>query len=220
MRKKIKLFSVAFALIFGSTGVIAQETSDLKKESRKSKREKRFEIKADKIQSNSTRLFQQLDEGDLVVMDDGIGRGMQVGSGLHNFFRIKGDTLTVQKIRTQGAGTAIQSDRDLYKSQGRIRDIEIVEGSPGKPSRVMINYDDILSFEPRMVLIYVHANRFEVRYDDGSRVFIRGKLVKNSDVSLQEIGRNSSTLLLNQSTWRRNGRTASGGIDLETYRGG
>lgn len=155
---------------------------------------------------------------DVVIKDDGVGRGLQIQSGITNFFRLKGDTLTFQKIRAEIEGTALISDRDAFKIKGLIKGVEVIKNLEGQPNRVQVSYTDIMTLAPHRAVIIVHANRLEVKNDDGSGVFIRGKLTTNEDANVLEIGQNSPDVLLNRPGWRR-GRKPSGGIDLRYYRG-
>ena len=72
---------------------------------KKTRREKRIEARQAKeeriIRFNSKELALLMAQRDLVIKDDGVGRGLQIQSGITNFFRVKGDTLTFQKIRAE-----------------------------------------------------------------------------------------------------------------------
>lgn len=221
MRSCIRVISL-ISLSFFSVGVLLAQESNDQSDQIKSKREKRIEARQakedGKIMFNSKELVILTSQRDLVIKDDGVGRGLQIQSGITNFFRVVGDTLTFQKIRAEIEGTALLSDRDMFKVQGLIRGVEVMDGDNEDPRLVQINYIDMLTLEPHRALIYVHANRFEVRNDDGSGVFIRGKLTTNEDAKVLEIGQNSSDVLLNRSSWK-SGRKATGGIDLRYYRG-
>lgn len=221
MRNSLRVSSFIFLSFISVGTLLAQDLND-NADQVKSKREKRIEAKQAKedrkIMFNSKELVLLMSQQDLVIKDDGVGRGLQVQSGITNFFRIVGDTLTFQKIRAEIKGTALLSDRDVFKVQGLVRSVEVMEGGNEDPRLVQISYIDMFTLEPHRALIYVHANRFEVRNDDGSGVFIRGKLTTNEDAKVLEIGQNSSDVLLNRPSWK-SGRKATGGIDLRYYRG-
>lgn len=220
MRKQINLIGLIVVLLVSTIGLMAQVPDD--SPDKKSRREKKIEARHSKeerkIRFNSKELVLLMSQRDLVIKDDGIGRGLQIQSGITNFFRVKGDTLTFQKIKAQIEGTALISDRDAFKIKGVIIDVNVIENLEGQPRQVQVSYTDIMTFEPHRALIVVHANRLEVQNDDGSGVFIRGKLTTNEDANVLEIGQNSPDMLLNRQNWR-NGRKATGGIDLRYYRG-
>lgn len=223
MSRAYKLFSMLLLMFFCLGGVYAQTSKKEKKaekiESKMSRRAKKQlakqEAKDRKIQYNSKKLVQLLKAKDLVVMDDGAFRGE---SGMMNFFRVKDDTLTFQRVGTDNLGTGIQQDTEIFKKQGVITDFQVLESQAGRPQRLFIRYNDILSFEPLRVLIFVHANRFEVRNDDGSGIFIRGKLANNKDANVLELGQNSSTLLLKQEMGRMGSRRDGSGRMLLRWR--
>lgn len=221
MRNPIRLVSLISMFFFSFGVLMAQDLND-QSDQVKSKREKRIEAKQAKenrkILFNSKELVLLMSQRDLVIKDDGVGRGLQIQSGVTNFFRVTGDTLTFQKIRAEIEGTALLSDRDVFKVQGLIGNVEVMDSEEGGRQNLQISYIDMLTKEPHRALVYVHANRLEVRNDDGSGVFIRGKLTTNEDANVLEIGKNSSDILLNRPDWK-SGRKATGGIDLRYYRG-
>lgn len=200
MSKGYKLFSLVVLMFFCISGAAYAQTSE-KAESKMSRRAKKQlakqEAKDQKIRYNAKKLTQLLEAKDLVVMDDGAFRGE---SGMMNFFRVKGDTLTFQVVGTNNVGTGIQQERSIYKKQGLLTGYKVLEAEAGRPQRLFIRYNDILSLEPLRVLIYVHANRFEVRNDGGEGVYIRGKLANNKDANVLELGQNSGSLLIDQNS--------------------
>lgn len=200
MSKIFKVFSIVVLMVFCVSGAAYAQTSE-NGESKMSRRAKKQlakqEAKDQKIQYNAKKLTQLLEAKDLVVMDDGAFRGE---SGMMNFFRVKGDTITFQVVGTNNVGTGIQQERSIYKKQGLLTGYQILEAEAGRPQRLFIRYNDILSFEPLRVLVYVHANRFEVRNDGGEGVYIRGKLANNKDANVLELGQNSGSLLLDQNS--------------------
>ncbi|OEK00565.1 hypothetical protein BFP97_03160 [Roseivirga sp. 4D4] len=224
MGKLSKIFGVLILLFFGLSTVVAQDTNT-EETSKVTKRMKRQQAKKDKterkISYNAKKLVQLIEKRDVVVMDDGVGRGLYPESGLVNFFRIKGDTLTFQRMGADALGTGIQSDPDIFKKKGIIFEYQVLDSEQGRPRRIFLRYRELLSLEPFQVLIFVHANRFEVRNDDGSGVLIRGKLASNEDANVLEIGQNSTTLLLEQRLWRNGRRKRDGeGRLLTGWRGG
>lgn len=220
MKRRVNLICLIVVLLVSATGLMGQVEGDLSE--KKTRREKRIEVRQAKeerkIRFNSKELALLMSQRDLVIKDDGVGRGLQIQSGITNFFRVKGDTLTFQKIRAEIEGTALISDRDAFKIKGLIIDVKVMENIEGQPSRVQVTYTDIMTLAPHRAQIIVHANRLEVKNDDGSDVFIRGKLTTNEDANVLEIGQNSSDALLNRTGWK-SGRKPSGGIDLRYYRG-
>ncbi|WP_139135166.1 molybdopterin-guanine dinucleotide biosynthesis protein MobB [Roseivirga sp. 4D4] len=198
MRRSKKIFSfVILVLLSISTVMAAGMDTDVN--DKKTKRAKRAEakrlIKEEKIRSNSDQLVQRLEAQDLVIVDDGVRHGSYPESGLVNFFRIEGDTLTFQRVGGGFIGTGAQGTRSFYKSQGLIQDIVIMERSDGRPVRAAIFYLDQITMDPMRALVYVFENRLEVRNDDGTGVEIRGKLKSIDQANVLEIGQNSVNML-------------------------
>jgi len=222
MGKMSKIFGVIILMLFGLSSVVAQDINQevTPKMTKRIKRQlAKQEAKERKIKYNAKKLVQLIEKKDLVVMDDGVGRDVYPESGLVNFFRIKGDTLTFQRVGGNPLGTGYQTDPEIFKKKGIIFEYQVLDSEAGRPQRIFIRYREQLTLEPFQVLIFVHANRFEVRNDDGSGVFIRGKLASNEDANVLEIGRNSATLLLQRigPTGRR--RDGEGRL-LNGWRGG
>ncbi|MFT6873395.1 MAG: hypothetical protein ACJAVN_002415 [Roseivirga sp.] len=181
MRRRIKIFGLLGMMLMGIVSLSAQKVSD--EGQTKSKRTIRVEerkAKEDrKIKFNSKELALLMAQRDLVIKDDGIG---SMRSGLKNFFRIKGDTLTFQKTFR---GKNLYSNGEL-KSKGLITKVNVMEYLDGVPRRIQITYTDMATFDPNYVLIFVHANRIEVKRDMFS-AFIRGKLTTNEDANVLEV---------------------------------
>ncbi len=224
MGKISKIFSVVILMFLGLSAIVAQETNQelTPKMTKRLKRQlAKKEAKERKIKYNVKKLVQLIEKKDLVVMDDGVGRDVYPESGLVNFFRIQGDTLTFQRVGSKALGTGIQSDPDIFKKKGVIFEYQVLNSEAGRPQRIFLRYRELLSLEPFQVLIFVHANRFEVRNDDGSGILIRGKLASNKDANVLEIGKNSTTLLLQQRLWRNGGSRRDGeGRLILNWRGG
>ncbi|OEK00566.1 hypothetical protein BFP97_03165 [Roseivirga sp. 4D4] len=170
-----------------------------KREVRKLKRQK---IEMAKVQANIERMIDLLEQRDLVIIDDGMRSGWSSEPLISNFFRIKGDTLTTQ--RASGKRT-FESISRINKRQGIITKIRTLENS----NRVIIEYRDALTLEPRQYSIMVFANRLEVKDDFESRLLIRGKAEKNTDANVFEIGKNSASLMFERRLWS-SGRARNG----------
>ncbi|OEK00564.1 hypothetical protein BFP97_03155 [Roseivirga sp. 4D4] len=223
MGKLNKILAVITLIFFGLSPIMAQDTNQdtTPKMTKRMKRQlAKQEAKERKIKYNAKKLVQLIEQKDLVVMDDGVGRDVYPESGLVNFFRIKGDTLTFQRVGSSALGTGYQSDPKIFKKKGVIFEYQVLDSEAGRPQRIFLRYRELLTLEPFQVLIFVHANRFEVRNDDGSGILIRGKLANNEDANVLEIGKNSTTLLLNQQLGYRRRASRSGRQILDGWRGG
>lgn len=194
MKSVKRIFSLIMVALFTVTGVMASDVITDEND-RKSKRAKRIEarklIKEEKIKLNSHLLIQKLEAQDLVIVDDGARHGAYPESGLVNFFRIEGDTLTFQRVGSNLSSTGAQGRTGFYKSQGLIQDIVIMDKSDGRPVRAAIFYLDQITMDPMRALVYVFENRIEVMNDDGTGVEIRGKLKSVDEANVLEIGQNS-----------------------------
>lgn len=198
MRKGNKIYSLIAVMFLCIGGLSAQNVSD--ELPTKSKRALRIEArranKDQKVKANNARLLDLIDSKDLVIMDDGARKGLYPESGLVNFFKLKGDTITFQRVRAGAIGTGLQPDRFFYKTQGIVTNVTVVKNDTGRSSRVVISYFNRLTFEPLRAIINVFENRVEVRNDDGTGIEIRGKLNTNSQANVMEVGQNSLNALL------------------------
>lgn len=201
----IKRTIIVFSLtIIGAICVYGQQLDGVndseftKREIRKLKRQRQ---KVAKVQANAQLLTDLLEQQDLVIIDDGL-RGWSSEPVISNFFRIVGDTLTVQEAFGQ---RTFESISRINKRQGIITNIRTRDGS----NRAVIEYRDILTLEPRQYSIMVFANRLEVRDDFEARLFIRGKIKKNIDANVFEIGKNSASLMFKRRLWS-SGRSRNG----------
>ncbi len=198
MRRGYKVFSFMLVALLSASTVVASnfDTSDNDKKSKRAKRaEARRVMKAEKIKNNSEQLIQRLEAQDLVIVDDGVRHGSYPESGLVNFFRIEGDTLTFQRVGGGFIGTGAQGTRAFQKTQGLIQDIVIMQKSDDSPVRAAIFYLDQITMDPMRALVYVFENRVEVRNEDGRGIEIRGKLRSIDQANVLEIGQNSTNLL-------------------------
>jgi len=161
---------------------------------REMRRLKRKKIEIAKVQANAQLMIDLLKQRDLVIIDDGMKPGWSSEPLISNFFRIEGDTLTTQ--RAYGKRT-FESISSINKRQGLITKIRTRDNS----NRVVIEYRDILTLEPRQYSIMIFANRLEVRDDFDARLLIRGKVERYTDSNVFEIGRNSTSLMFERRLW-------------------
>lgn len=186
-------------LVFITVGVptaIAQSSSEVEIQKPLTKREKKRLLKAKKLEAKIEEVITLIKERNFIIKDDGATGGLYPQSGLINFFRIKGDTITFQRQGAKPLGTGIQEEEVINKFQGIIERLDIIEAIGNLPPRVSVSYLDRITREYRRTVIYIFPSRVEARREDGSGLVIRGKHFTIEAARVRELGINSDRLLV------------------------
>lgn len=195
---RIRIHGLVVLMLMSVFSLAAQDynsTPESKRLKRQLAKLEKKEAYNNRVVTNSEELLMMIEQGDLVIMGDGHRTSRRYEPTASDFFRITGDTLTLQKM------TSVKGDVGLFgritKKKGLIAEVKVWEYKKGQPRRVSFGYTDLLTSEYYKISIFVHANRFELYDDFALRKLIRGKLTTNQEAGFEEIGRSSIKLLLN-----------------------
>lgn len=195
---RFKIRGLIVVMLMGVVSLAAQDFNSAP-ESKRLKRQlaklEKREAYNNRVVTNSEKLLMMIEQRDLVIMGDGHRTSRRYEPTASDFFRIIGDTLTLQKM------TPVRSSVGLFgritKKKGLIAEVKVWEYQKGLPRRVSFGYTDLLTSEYYKISIFVHANRFELYDDFALSKLIRGKLTTNQEAGFEEIGSSSIKLLLN-----------------------
>lgn len=200
MRIRTVVILMLFAMSLSVPTLYGQKAEKAKSEKPLSKKEKRRLAKAKKLEAKINDVIALVEARDFVIKDDGVISGSSSGlypqSGLVNFFRIKDDTVTFQRLGAKPLGTGIQEEEVINKFQGIIRDLDIIEAEGKTPPRIVVSYQDRITQDYRRTVIYIFPSRVEARREDGTGLVIRGKHYSIAKAKVRELGINSDRILV------------------------
>lgn len=196
MRIRTVVILMLFAMSLSVPTLYGQKAEKAKSEKPLSKKEKRRLAKAKKLEDKIKDVIALVEARDFVIKDDGVSGGLYPQSGLVNFFRIKGDTVTFQRQGAKPLGTGIQEDEVIDKFQGIIQGLSVLESEGDLPPRVVLSYLDRITQDFRRTVIYIFPSRVEARREDGTGLVIRGKHYSIAKARVRELGINSDRLLV------------------------
>lgn len=152
---------VLVLLLIGSFSLSAQvaemEESLNKKELRAKRKEAREIQKLNKIEEVRKKAKVLLEERDFVVKDD----GRSGAPGAISFFKIHGDTISIQTWSQESVGTVVNYREGSNRMVGDILNYEIQDNGADQPLQAFIWYVDRFTFERNMVSVYVFGKRVE-----------------------------------------------------------
>lgn len=197
--------SVLILFLVGSTSLIAQTEGDGKKLSKKELRAKRKKArqleKLNAIYEIRKNAKELLTAKDFVLKDD----GRSGSSGIESFFKIHGDTITIQTSSIGQTGGTVTYKRGATRVIGDIFRYRVVDSGEDKPLQVVVDYVERLTFEQRRAFVYVSGKRVEATFNKGidaqgisgntSEVAeIRGSFSSVADAKVWESGIKSSNV--------------------------
>lgn len=179
---KVKHTSIVILLLvlgsFSLSAQVVEEEKPLTKKELRAKRKKAKELqKMNKILEVRRKAKELLVAKDFVLKDD----GRSGVSGTASFFKIHGDTVTIQTWSNGQVGTSVDFRRGASKVIGDIFLYEIQDNGIDQPLQVFINYRERLTFTQRTVSVYVFGNRVEA-------AGIRGYFSNVADANIWESG--------------------------------
>lgn len=159
---KARHTAIIFLLLFLSSFTLsAQVVEDEKPLTKKEFRAKRKKAKAlqkvNQIHEVRRNAKELLETRDFVLKDD----GRSGSSGVVSFFKIHGDTVTIQTWSNGQVGTSLDYRRGANKVIGDILTYEIQDNGLDKPLQVFIWYRERVRFSQQLVSVYVYGNRVE-----------------------------------------------------------
>lgn len=176
---------ILFLLILSSFTLSAQVVEDekpLTKKELRAKKKKAKEIqKINDIREVRRKAKELLENRDFVVKDD----GRSGSSGVASFFKIHGDTITIQTWSNGQVGTSLDYRRGAQKVVGDIFVFEIQDNGIDQPLQAFIRFTERLTFTQRTVSVYIYGKRIEA----GG---IRGYFSNIEDANIWESGIRSS----------------------------
>ncbi|MFY0594354.1 hypothetical protein [Roseivirga sp.] len=201
MKIKHTLFILLICSL-SSTVMMAQDEVQEKPLTRKemrAKRKKAKEIeKLNRLSEVRRKAKELLLKKDFVLKDD----GRSGVSGTASFFKIHGDTVTIQTWSNGQTGTSLDFRRGAKKIVGDIFVYEVIDNGPDKPLHVFINYRERLTYTQQIVNVYVFGDRVEA-------AGIRGYFSNVEDANIWESGIRSA----NRGTAIQRARSLGGGED-------
>lgn len=157
---------------------VVEDQKPLTKKELRAKRKKAKELqKMNKILEVRRKAKELLEARDFVIKDD----GRSGSSGTLSFFKIHGDTVTIQTWENGQVGTTPTFRRGVNKVVGDIIIYEIQDNGIDQPLQVFIRYVERLTFTQRLVSVYIFGNRIEA-------AGIRGYFSNVEDANIFESG--------------------------------
>ncbi|OEK04122.1 hypothetical protein BFP71_11590 [Roseivirga misakiensis] len=162
----------------GLQAQVESEAKPLTKKELRAKRKKAKEIeKLNRLSEIRRKAKELLINKDFVIKDD----GRSGVSGTASFFKIHGDTVTIQTWSNGQTGTSLDYRRGARKVVGDIFNYEIIDNGPEKPLQVFINFIERLTFSQQTATVYVFGKRVEA-------AGIRGYFSSVADANIWETG--------------------------------
>jgi len=164
-----------------SAQVVDKEKTLTRKELRAKRKQAKEVEKLNRLNEIRRKAKALLIKKDFVLKDD----GRSGVSGTASFFKIHGDTVTIQTWSNGQTGTSLDYRRGARKVVGDIFLYEIIDDGPDKPLQVFINYIERLTYTQQQVSVLVFGNRVEA-------AGIRGYFSNVADANIWETGIQSS----------------------------
>lgn len=106
---------------------------------------------------------------------------------MFNFFKLEDNEVLFQQKVPDGVGTSFSHDQENFKLKGIVQSIVVSEESKNRPMNIVIDYLNAIDHAYNKALIYVYANRIEVRKASNSRIRIRGQYYTVAKAKVREI---------------------------------
>lgn len=179
---KTRHYTVSILILFFSSfalsGQVTQSENALTKKELRAKKKKAKEVeKVNNIKEVRREAKALLEAKDFVVKDD----GRSGASGAISFFKIHGDTVSIQTWTSEAVGTVVNYREGSNRVIGDILTYEIQDNGPDQPLQAFIIYVDRLTFAQELVSVYVYGKRIEA----GG---IRGYFSNVADANIWESG--------------------------------
>ncbi len=188
---KRTFFPIVLILLIFSTSIVVGQTEEgerkLTRKELRAKRKKAREIeKLNKIYEIRKRAKELLTAKDFVLRDD----GRTGSSSIESFFKIHGDTITIQTSSIGQTGTSVTFRRGATRVVGEIFRYRIIDSGENEPLQAVIDYVEQLTFKQRRAFVYVSGKRVEANFNAG----LDSQDISSNSTLIQEIRGSFSTV--------------------------